>query len=104
MNTFDPHEPHLQPRGTQLSMTGGDWLSDRDKRHQARAEAARKKAALDCARKLEAAAESLSRFLLACNECRDGSADERMSAGDSRKLLMANLMEYSAWLESKYAK
>jgi hypothetical protein len=58
---------------TQLSMTGVDWLSDRDVKAQARAEAKRKTMALICAKKLEAAADALNEFLLACIECNDGS-------------------------------
>lgn len=104
MTTFDPHNPLLQPRGAQLSMSGSDWLSEQDKRRQAKAEATRKKAALACAKKLEAAANALSEFLMACVDCNDGSGDELMGASDGRKRMIADLNEYSGWLESKYGK
>ena len=49
----------------QLTMTGEDWLSDRDRKTQARAEAARRKAALRAAEKLQAAADAVSEFKMA---------------------------------------
>lgn len=52
----------------QTTMTGDDWLSDRDRKSQARAEAARRKAAMTCAAKLEAAAQAVSAYLAACRE------------------------------------
>ena len=41
MTTFDPANPLRQPRGAQLAMIGDDWLSERDKHTQAKAEARR---------------------------------------------------------------
>ncbi len=99
-----PHDLSMLPRGHQVAMAGEDWLSDRDRRSQAKAEAARKKAALACAKKLQDAADSLTAYLSACNECHDGSGNERTSAADGRLLLMRDLMEYSYWLESVYSK
>lgn len=87
---------------TQLSMTGDDWLSSRDRKAQARAEANRKKVAIACAKKLEAAADSLNELMRACNECHDGSSVTR--ADDGRQLLVERLMEYSSWLDSAYNK
>lgn len=104
MSTFDPSNPLLTPAGAQLAMHGDDWLSDRDKHKQARAEAARKKAALACAKKLEAAAEALTHFMHACNECRDGSGDEMRGVSDGRYRMIHDLMEYASWLEGKYEK
>ncbi|WP_341674992.1 hypothetical protein [Niveibacterium sp. SC-1] len=84
----------------QLTMIGDDWLSDRDRKAHARAEAARTKTGLECAKKLEAAADALNAYAAACNECRDQSAVRR--ADDSRVLLVRSLMEYSTWLDGKY--
>ena len=102
MTSFDPHNPLIQPHGAQLAMHGYDWLSERDKKAQAKAEATRKKVALSCAKKLEAAADSLNEFLAACRECRDGSGNELQGQSDGRTLLVGNLMEYSGYLEQKY--
>lgn len=84
----------------QLTMTGDDWLSDRDRKSQAKAEAARKRAAVQCAKKLREAAEALSIYSMACFECRDGSGVQR--GDDGRSLLMGDLQEFAGWLESVY--
>lgn len=83
-------------------MTGDDWLSSQDRKAQAKAEANRKKAAIACAKKLEAAADSLNDLMRACNECNDGSSVTR--ADDGRQLLIERLMEYSYWLDFTYSK
>lgn len=85
---------------TQTALTGDDWTSDRDRKAQARAEAARRKAAQACAAKLEAAAEALSAFLAACRDCNDGSDDSQRGISDGRHQLIADCMEYSTWLNS----
>lgn len=87
---------------TQLTMTGDDWLSNRDRKEQAKAEANRKKAAIACAKKLEAAADSLNELMRACNECHDASSVQRVD--DGRQLLVERLMEFSSWLDSAYNK
>lgn len=87
---------------SQLQMTGDDWLSDGDKKRQARAEAARKKAALVCAKRLRAAGDSLSEFMSACLDCQDSSAPRGVD--DSRRILMESLCEYASWLEGVYDK
>jgi hypothetical protein len=69
---------------------------------QAKAEAARKRAALVCSKKLQAAAETLRDLMTACNECQDGSSVRRED--DGRILLMRNIMEYAGWLDSVYSK
>jgi hypothetical protein len=84
----------------QTTMTGEDWLSDRDKRTQARAEAARRKAGQKCAQRLHAAADALGEFAMACLECNDASAPRR--ADDGRTLLASHMREYAGWLESVY--
>lgn len=83
-------------------MVGDDWLSERDRKTQAKAEAARKRAALACCKKLEAAADALSELMAACNDCHDGSSVRRED--DGRILLMRNILEYAGWLESVYSK
>lgn len=90
--------------GQQLALTGDDWTSDRDKRAQARREAARKRSALACAKQLRAAATALHVYLQACNDCRDGSGSERRGAGDCRLRMIADLNEYAAFLEGRYDK
>lgn len=86
----------------QTTMTGDDWTSDRDKRRTSQRQAARKKAALDCAKKLDAACEALSAFLRACNDCSDGSGDTQRGISDGRQMMIRDLAEYSGYLESKY--
>lgn len=86
----------------QLIMTGEDWLSDRDRKSQARAEAARRKAALKAAEKLFAAADSVGEYTMACLECNDGSGPK--AADDGRNVLQANMRELGGWLESVYGK
>jgi len=65
----------------------------------------RARVALVCAKKLDAAAQALSSFLLACNQCRDGSESLRLQGKgiDSRETMIRDLKEYSGWLESRYA-
>ncbi len=89
---------------TQLTMTGDDWLSDGQRKRTQRAEARRAAAAITCAKRLEAAAESLSAFLRACNDCGDGSGDEQRGISDGRHRLIADLMEYSTYLEGRYGR
>ena len=100
--SIDDITAYYTPSGAQLGMTGDDWTSDRDKKAQARRIAARKRAGLDCARKLRAASEALSTYLRACNECRDGSGDERMGAGDGRNRMIRDVNEYAHFLENKH--
>lgn len=87
---------------TQITMTGTDWLSDHEHKRQARAEATRKKAAIACSKKLEAAATALNDYLIACLECNDESRER--GTDDSRRLLQASIMEYSSYLDAVYNK
>lgn len=100
----EPDLPITKPAHVmaQTAMAGDDWLSDRDRKAQARAEAARKKAALACAKRLEAAADAVSDYLSACRECNDGSDDTQRGLSDGRHRLIADCMEYAGWLESLY--
>lgn len=100
--SLTPHDLSMLPKGHQVAMAGEDWLSDRDRKTKAKAEAARKKAALACAKKLEAAAEALHELVMACMECEDGSTVRR--ADDGRLLLQRDIREYAGWLESVYGK
>ena len=86
----------------QISMTGDDWRSDRDVKAQARAEANRKKAALNCAQKLRAASQSLNEYLSACDACHDASGSRGID--DSRAILIGNINEYACYLQSVYDK
>lgn len=99
---FEPPLPFLKPAPTQLSMTGDDWKSDREVKAQARAEAARKKAAVECAKKLEVARDALNAYLLACIDCNDASRSR--GADDGRLILMGNISEYACFLRSVYDK
>lgn len=84
----------------QISMTGDDWLSDGDKKRQARAETARKKTGLACTKALDKACEALSAYMTACLNCNDASSPQR--ADDGRYLLMRHMQEYARWLEGVY--
>lgn len=81
----------------QLSMTGEDWLSERDKKSQARAEAAHRKACLVAAAKLEAAAEAVLAMLTAYLEC---GHEDKMGAGDGRRRIVGDMAELASWLRS----
>lgn len=92
---------YYQPTG-QLAIVGDDWTSDRDRNAQAKRETARKRAGLACVKKLRDASEALSAYLRACNDCRDGSGDERRHISDGRHAMIRDLNEYAGFLESKY--
>jgi hypothetical protein len=80
-------------------MAGDDWLSDRDRKAQARAEARRTATARKCARKLDEARDALNEFLSACLDC---GHVEATRPDDSRRLLMRDMSEYSSYLDSVY--
>lgn len=101
MSSEDLAKYYLPSRG-QLTIPGDDWRSDGDKKAQQRREAARKREAAACAKALRKAAETLSAYLNACRECRDGSGDERQGAGDGRHRLIADCSEYAGFLEQRY--
>lgn len=81
----------------QLTMTGGDWLSDRDRKHQARLEVARTKAGRDLVKRLDAAADALNAYMRACNDIGDESRVKH--AADGRLRLLEGIVEYARWLE-----
>lgn len=86
---------------TQQSITGDDWTSDRDKKRQARADAAVKKTSLACATKMIAAADALHEQLMACF---DAGHEDKMGAGDGRRRLADDLRELAAHFERVYDK
>ena len=86
----------------QLTMTGDDWISDRDRTRQKKAIEARRAAGLKAAKALKKAAEALQDYLRACRECQDGSDDSKMGAGDGRQVLIGNMTEYMGWLYWKH--
>ncbi len=88
----------------QSKMTGPDWLSDRERRAQAKAETNRNKAGIAAAKKVEAAVSAVAEFLRCCNACRDGSGDEQRGISDGRHILMREMREYAGWLDSKYVR
>lgn len=83
----------------QLPIIGDDWLSERDKKSQARADAAVKRTGLAAAKKLEAAADALNEFLHACL---DASHEDMRGASDGRRVLINNIMEYSSYLDGRF--
>ena len=86
----------------QMEIVGADWLSGSERKANARAEVHRKKAALECIKKLNAAARALTEFSMACSACNDASA--LRGADDSRTILASNMWEYATWLDSMYGK
>lgn len=86
----------------QLKMTGDDWKSDRERKSEARAIAARVKAARSAAKALESATTAVSAYLNACRDCADGSGDERHGMADGRLILIRDMSEYAAFLSSRY--
>jgi hypothetical protein len=75
-------------------------LSDGDRKRHARAVAERKKVAIACAKKLEAAADALLDLMRASSECDDGSGYR--GADDGRLILQGNMREFANWLDSVY--
>lgn len=67
-----------------------------------RAVAARKKAALVAAKKLDAAADAVSAFALACAMCADASSPR--GDDDGRRLLAQSMRKYAGHLNSVYDK
>lgn len=100
--TLTPFEMSQLPHGHQVSMSGDDWLSDRDRKTQAKAEAKRKRTALACASKLAAASQALTEYLNACAECNDASSPRH--AADGRYSLRSSINEYAAYLSGRYDK
>lgn len=70
-----------------------------------KAKAKRKQTALECARRLEAATNSLNAFMRACNDCRDASASlESQGKGiDGRTKLIHEMSEYAAYLVGRFS-
>lgn len=85
---------------SQQEMIGSDWAYKPSPREQRKNEAARKKAGIEAAKKLHAAADALSHFAICCGICDDASSPR--GADDGRYLLAQQCREYAGWLESKY--
>jgi len=88
----------------QSRIAGEDVPSDKQRKKEARATAAKRKAGQACAAKLRGAVGALNVYLSACRECADGSGDEKRGIADGRTILMRELNEYAAYLESLYNK
>lgn len=88
----------------QTEMTGDDWISDRDRARQKKAEAKRRDSALKAAKALNKAIEALRVYLQDCRECNDGSGDERQGLSDGRHILIGDLAEYSTFLDGRYSR
>lgn len=84
----------------QLTMTGADWMSERDRKQQSRLEAARTKAARDLVKRLDAAVDSLNVFCAACNDLGDESRVKTVA--DGRVRLIEDMAEYATWLRGVY--
>lgn len=84
----------------QLTMSGDDWLSDRNIKTIKRLQAARQRAAQKAAASLQRAADDLAAFSMACMECNDASSPTRED--DGRTLLQGSMREYAGWLEDVY--
>jgi hypothetical protein len=85
-------------------MTGDDWMSDRDRARQNLKESKRHKTGLKAAKALDTAIAALREYLNACNDCRNGSGDEKRGISDGRHILMESMAEYSSYLNSVHDK
>lgn len=84
--------------GQQLRMTGIDWMSARERRAQARAQAKRLQAARTFAARMEAALKAAEGYRRACRAC--GEDVSRLD--DTRNELVESLKEYSGFLRARY--
>lgn len=85
----------------QPTLAGHDWRTEGDKRRQAAAEARRKKIALQCAARLDAAIDAISEHIMSCIECDDGTYDPTNTA-DGRDRLKDDMRDLAHFLRSKY--
>lgn len=85
----------------QLTMTGDDWLSDRDRKRQAAAERHLVNVSRECAARMRTTAEVLRRqyraYIDAGNPDKQGDADGRLR-------LASDLDELAGFFESVYDK
>jgi acetyl-CoA carboxylase alpha subunit len=83
---------------TQISMTGEDWLSDRERSRRKAADAKLAKAEKRAAAALTAAADALDDWIRAyCNV-----HDDRMGAADGRRRLSADCRELAGHIEARH--
>ena len=82
MSDYDDYWRESQQKG-QIAMMGDDWLSDRDKKSQARADKAFKAATAKAAASMRRAAEDLRAqyraYVAAGHPEKMGSADQRLT-------------------------
>lgn len=87
----------------QLDLPGAAFekpLTERQKATDAKAKAQVRRAALNAAKKLDAAAEAMSDYMFACLE----AGMPFRGADDARRLLERQLRDFAGFLENKYAK
>ena len=84
---------------SQLTMTGDDWTSDRDRKAQARAVAERKKAAQALEAQLDKSVAAMQKFINACHACGDQKVQ---NADDGRQRLREQMQEYAHWMAIAY--
>lgn len=92
--THHYEHPSLHPAGTQFAMTGDDWTSERDKKRQAKAEAAHKAACLKAATKMLAAADALNDVMRAYLAA---GYPDKLGQADGRRRLAADLRELAGY-------
>ncbi|ABM38626.1 hypothetical protein [Polaromonas naphthalenivorans] len=81
----------------QITMTGDDWTSDRDRKAQAQAIAARKKTAQELTAQLEKSVAAMQKFINACSACGDPKV---LNADDGRQRLREQMQEYATYLDT----
>ena len=83
----------------QLAMTGDDWLSDRDRKQEARAKATLKKTSIVCADRLDAAVEAVQAQMRA----HYAAHGEIKNIGiDGRQRLIEDMAEFASFLRGLY--
>ena len=82
------------------TMTGDDWLSDRDRKAKTKAHQRKRKAGATAARKCREAADAIQAYISACGEAGDGSAVTR--SDDQRLMFVRDLRDYQAFLEMRH--
>ena len=81
----------------QITMTGDDWTSDRDRKAQARAVAEHKKTAQALRVQLEKSVAAMQAFIDASYDCGDKKV---LYADDSRQRLREQMQEYALYLDT----
>lgn len=84
----------------QTTMTGDDWLSDRDRKAATKSQQRKRKAGTVAAKKCREAADAIQAYMHACGEANDGSGVKR--SDDQRMLFVRDLRDYVAFLEMRH--